>query len=88
MFAAKGHAYAAEVLQKDGVELLLGSGVTEVGPGHVTLTDGSTILTRCVIWGGGLKAAPVAAAAGCRRARAAGSTSTRTSRSPASPACS
>ena len=64
MFAAKGHAYAAEVLQKDGVELLLGSGVTEVGPGHVTLTDGSTILTRCVIWGGGLKAAPVAAAAG------------------------
>ena len=41
-----------------------GPGVTEVGPGHVTLTDGSTILTRCVIWGGGLKAAPVAAAAG------------------------
>ncbi len=64
MFAAKGHAYAAEVLQNDGVELLMGSGVTEVGPGHVTLTDGSTILTRCVIWGGGLKAAPVAAAAG------------------------
>ena len=64
MFADKGHAYAARVLEKDGVELLLGSGVTEIGPGHVTLTDGSTIRTRCVIWGGGLKAAPVAAAAG------------------------
>ena len=38
--------------------------MTDIGPGHVTLTDGSTIRTRCVIWGGGLKAAPVAAAAG------------------------
>jgi NADH:ubiquinone reductase (H+-translocating) len=64
MFADKGHAYAARVLEKDGVELLLGSGVTDIGPGHVTLTDGSTIRTRCVIWGGGLKAAPVAGAAG------------------------
>ena len=64
MFADKGHAYAARILEKDGVELLLGSGVTDIGPGHVTLTDGSTIRTRCVIWGGGLKAAPVATAAG------------------------
>ena len=64
MFADKGHTYAAEVLRKDGVELLLGVGVTEIGPGHVTLTDGSVIKTRCVIWGGGLKAAPVAGAAG------------------------
>ena len=29
MFADKGHAYAAEVLEKDGVELLLGTGVTD-----------------------------------------------------------
>ena len=60
MFADKGHAYAARVLEKDGVELLLGSGVTTIGPGHVTLSDGRTIKTRCVIWGGGLMAAPVA----------------------------
>ena len=64
MFADKSHSYSAGVLEKDGVELLMGNGVTEIGPGHVTLTDGSTIRTRCVIWGGGLKAAPVAAAAG------------------------
>jgi NADH dehydrogenase len=64
MFADKGHAYAARILQKDGVNLRLGVGVTEIGPGHVTLSDGSTILTRCVIWGGGLKAAPIAEAAG------------------------
>ena len=54
MFAEKGHAYAARILEKDGVELLLGTGVKAIGPGHVTLSDGSTIKTRCVIWGGGL----------------------------------
>ena len=64
MFADRGHAYAAEVLTKDGVELLLGKGVTDIGPGHVTLSDGSSLKTRCVVWGGGLKAAPVAAAPG------------------------
>jgi NADH:ubiquinone reductase (H+-translocating) len=64
MFADRGHAYAAEVLQKDGVELLLGKGVTEIGPGHVTLSDGTVLKTRCVVWGGGLQASSVAAAAG------------------------
>jgi NADH:quinone reductase (non-electrogenic) len=63
-FSEKAHAYAARILARDGVTLMLGLGVTEVGPGHVTLSDGSTISTRCVIWGGGLKAAPVAGAAG------------------------
>jgi NADH dehydrogenase len=69
MFADKGHAYAARVLEKDGVELLLGTGVKAIGPGHVTLSDGSTIKTRCVIWGGGLMAAPIAAAAGLPQGR-------------------
>jgi NADH dehydrogenase len=64
MFADKAHSYSAGVLEKDGVDLRLGVGVTEIGPGHVTLSDGSTILTRCVVWGGGLKAAPVTEAAG------------------------
>jgi len=69
MFADKGHAYAARVLEKDNVDLRLGSGVTDIGPGHVTLTDGSTIKTRCVIWGGGLMAAPVAGASGLPQGR-------------------
>jgi len=64
MFADKAHAYAARVLEKDGVDLRLGVGVTEIGPGHVGLSDGSTILTRCVVWGGGLKAAPLTATSG------------------------
>jgi NADH dehydrogenase len=69
MFADKGHAYAARILEKDGVELLLGTGVKAIGPGHVTLSDGSTIKTRCVIWGGGLMAAPIAGAAGLAQGR-------------------
>ena len=69
MFADKGHAYAARVLEADGVELLLGTGVKAIGPGHVTLSDGSTIKTRCVIWGGGLMAAPIAGAAGLPQGR-------------------
>jgi NADH:ubiquinone reductase (H+-translocating) len=69
MFADKGHAYAARILEKDGVELLLGNGVRAIGPGHVTLSDGTTLKTRCVIWGGGLMAAPIAGAAGLPQGR-------------------
>jgi NADH dehydrogenase len=69
MFADKGHAYAARVLEADGVDLRMGTAVKEIGPGHVTLSDGSTIKTRCVIWGGGLMAAPVAAASGLPQGR-------------------
>ncbi len=69
MFADKGHAYAARILEKDGVDLRLGIGVSAIGPGHVTLSDGTTIKTRCVIWGGGLMAAPIAAASGLPQGR-------------------
>jgi NADH dehydrogenase len=64
MFADKAHAYTARVLTKDGVDLRLGVGVTDIGPGHATLSDGTRLLTRCVIWGGGLQAAPVTATSG------------------------
>ena len=69
MFFDKGHAYAARVLEKDGVDLRLGVGVKAIGPGHVELSDGSTINTRCVVWGGGLMAAPVAGASGLPQGR-------------------
>jgi NADH:ubiquinone reductase (H+-translocating) len=69
MFSEKSGDYTAKVLQKDGVRLHLGTGVTEVGPGHVSLSDGTTIKTRCVIWGGGLQAAPLAANAGLPTSR-------------------
>ena len=37
-FSDSAHEYASKVLQKDGVQVRLGTGVTEVGPGHVTLS--------------------------------------------------
>ena len=64
MFAEKAHSYTAKVLADDGVELMLGKGVSEIAAGHVTLTDGSVIKTHCLIWGGGLKAAPIAGSSG------------------------
>jgi NADH:ubiquinone reductase (H+-translocating) len=68
-FSERSGAYAAKTLVGDGVELRLGVGVTEVGPGHVSLSDDSRIATRCVVWGGGLQAAPIAATAGLPQGR-------------------
>jgi len=59
-FSAKAHDYASKVLQRGGVILKLNTAVKEVHPGQVVLSDGSTIKSRCVIWGAGLKAATVA----------------------------
>ena len=69
MFADKTHDYTAKVLTKDGVNLRFGTGVTEIGAGHVALSDGTSMRTRCVIWGGGLQAAPIAATSGLTQGR-------------------
>jgi NADH:ubiquinone reductase (H+-translocating) len=63
-FSERGRAYAANVLERAGVQLRLGTGVKEVGPGHVLLSDGTTIKTRVVVWAGGLMAAPLAGSMG------------------------
>ena len=55
-FSERAHEYAAKVLRRKGVELHLDTKVTEVGPGGVTLGDGTEIPTRCVVWGGGIAA--------------------------------
>src|SRR5512133_2547443 len=68
-FSDRAHDYVAKVLAKKGVRLHLGVAVTEIGPGHVTLADGSSIRTRCVIWGGGIMAPSVAGAAGLPQGR-------------------
>jgi NADH dehydrogenase len=66
-FSEGAHDYASRVLQKKGVKLLLGTGVKEVAPDHVLLSDGTSIQTRTVIWGGGLSASPLSASAGLQR---------------------
>jgi NADH:ubiquinone reductase (H+-translocating) len=68
-FSDEAHDYVAKVLGRKGVRLHLGVAVTEIGPGHVTLADGTIIKTRCVIWGGGIKAPAVAGAAGVAQGR-------------------
>lgn len=63
-FSEDSQRYAADILQKRGVKLLLGCLVKEVAADHVILSDGSKILTRTIIWAGGLKAAPLAGQCG------------------------
>ena len=40
-FSDRAHDYVAKVLGRKGVRLHLGSAVTEIGPGHVKLSDGT-----------------------------------------------
>jgi NADH dehydrogenase len=68
-FSDTAHDYVAKVLGRKGVRLHLGVAVTEVGPGHVTLADGTTIRTRCVVWGGGIMAPELAAQTGLAQGR-------------------
>jgi NADH:ubiquinone reductase (H+-translocating) len=68
-FSDEAHAYTARQLQRRGVQLRLGTSATEVGPDHITLSDGATIPTRLVVWGGGVMAAPLASRSGLPQGR-------------------
>jgi NADH dehydrogenase len=63
-FSDESHEYAAKQLHRRGVQLRLGVSATEVGTEHVSLSDGSTLNSRLVVWGGGIMAVPLAAQAG------------------------
>ena len=63
-FSDTAHGYVAKVLEEKGVEIHLGTGVKEVGTGHAVFSDGTILPTRCVVWGGGIKGAPIAAGGG------------------------
>ncbi|MFZ0971644.1 MAG: NAD(P)/FAD-dependent oxidoreductase [Solirubrobacteraceae bacterium] len=68
-FSDSAHGYVAKVLEEKGVEIHLGTGVKEVGTGHALFSDGTVLPTRCVVWGGGIKAAAVAADCGLAQGR-------------------
>ena len=68
-FSDRAHEYAAKVLEKDGVQIRLGIGATEVKADRVVLSDGSEILSRTVVWAGGIKAPEIAATSGLPRGR-------------------
>lgn len=63
-FSERAHHYATEKLEADGVDLRLGVGVSEVGSGHVTLSDGTRIDTHTTIWAGGEKPVDVVGSSG------------------------
>ena len=54
-FSDRAHEYARKVLEKYGVQLELGTKVDEVRADRVVLSDGREILTRVVVWAGGIK---------------------------------
>ncbi len=68
-FSDKAHTYAADKLQHDGVQLKLGTGVTDIAADKVTLSDGTEILTRAVIWAGGIQAPELAGKLGLDQGR-------------------
>jgi NADH dehydrogenase len=68
-FSDDAHDYVAKVLGGKGVDIHLGVGVKEVHSGHAILSDGTSVPTRCVVWGGGIKAAPVAGDCGLAEGR-------------------
>ncbi len=58
-FTEKAQRYAAKMLTHRGVELRFGVAVKEVKPDGVLLSDGTNILSRCVIWAGGSQASTI-----------------------------
>jgi NADH dehydrogenase len=68
-FSEHAHDYVAKVLGRKGVQMHLGVAVSEVAADHVKLADGTLIPTRCVVWGGGIKAPPLAARSGLPQGR-------------------
>ncbi len=68
-FSDEAHGYVAKVLKEKGVDVHLGISVKEVHSGHAVLSDGALVPTRCVIWGGGIKAAALAADCGLAEGR-------------------
>jgi NADH dehydrogenase len=55
-FSKKSQEYALSMLKQRGVQVRLETAAKEVASDHVLLSDGTKILTRTVIWAGGLKA--------------------------------
>jgi NADH:ubiquinone reductase (H+-translocating) len=68
-FSDKAHDYVARVLKDKGVDVQLETGLKEVYTGHAVFSDGTMVPTRCIVWGGGIMAAEVAANCGLAQGR-------------------
>ena len=63
-FSASSRHYTKRVLERAGVELLLGVGIARVEPDHLVLDDGTTLPSRTVVWAAGVRANPLLEALG------------------------
>ncbi len=63
-FSDRVHVYARKALEDRHVKLELGVKVDEVRADRVLLSDGREILTRTVVWAGGIQAAQLASRSG------------------------
>src|SRR4051812_9599158 len=63
-FSDKAHAYAAKMLKRKHVEVVLGAKVASVAADRVVLADGKEIMSRTVVWAGGIQGASLAAHTG------------------------
>ena len=68
-FTDASQSFATKALQRDGVEFRFGTGVKEVHASKVVPSDDTEIITRTVIWAGGLQASSVVGEAGLPQGR-------------------
>ena len=68
-FSDKSHEYALDKLTEFGVTVTFGTAVTQVDDDAVQLSDGRSLPTRTVIWGGGESASAVAGTTGVTAGR-------------------
>ncbi len=59
--------YAAQKLQKRGVELRLGTRVLGVSDAGVALSDGTTLPTKCLVWTAGTSPHPLLSTLPCKK---------------------
>jgi NADH dehydrogenase len=63
-FKPKLQEYAKKALEKLGVTVRLGEGVTEIRPDSITLRSGEVVKTHTLVWGAGIQAHPLAGSLG------------------------
>jgi NADH dehydrogenase len=68
-YTERSQRYAQRQLEKRGVELRLGTSVTEVRADAIVLEGGETLRTRTVIWAAGVRAHPLADGLGLEQTR-------------------
>jgi NADH dehydrogenase len=66
-FSSTGSRHALEQLEQRGVELKLGTAVTAIGDGSVTLSSGEVLPSDTVVWAAGVRTSPLVEGLGLRR---------------------